>query len=168
MVKFSTTIQKFGAQGEKTGWTYVPISAEIANRLKAGCRQSFRVRGKLDTLEIEAMALIPMGDGKFILPLKADIRKKLGKKKGDTLQLNLSEDKKPYQICAELIDCLQDEPGALDHFNKLSGSHKRYFSKWIESAKTTPTRVKRITMAVNALARGWGFPEMIRAGSNEQ
>nr|MBP8244154.1 YdeI/OmpD-associated family protein [Chitinophagaceae bacterium] len=50
-------------------------------------------------------------------------------------------------------------------FESLTGSHQRYFSKWIDSAKTEPTRVKRITMAVNALAKKWGYGEMIRGGS---
>jgi hypothetical protein len=168
MVKFTTIIEKFGEMGEKTGWTYIPVSAEIAERLKPGCRQSFRVKGKLDALVIEAQALIPVGDGKFILPLKADLRRKLGKKKGDALVVHIEEDKKPYQIDEDLLECLEDEPAALATFNGLTGSHQRYFSKWIESAKTNPTRIKRITMAVNALAKGWGYPEMIRAGKTEQ
>lgn len=168
MVKFTAIIEKFGEMGEKTGWTFVPVSAEIAGRLKPGCRQSFRVKGKLDALAIEAMALIPVGDGKFILPLKADLRKKLGKKKGDPLVVHIGEDKKPYQINADLLECLEDEPSALSTFNSLTGSHQRYFSKWIESAKTNATRIKRISMAVNALAKGWGYAEMIRAGKTEQ
>ncbi len=168
MVKFTTNIEKFGEKGEKTGWTYVLVSAEIAAQLKPGCRQSFRVKGKLDSLAIAAMALIPIGDGMFILPLKADIRKKLGKKRGEALVLQIAADNSPFQICPDLMECLQDEPAALAYFNKLPGSHQRYFSKWIESAKTSPTRIKRITMAVNALSRGWDYPEMIRAGKNEQ
>ncbi|HQV55523.1 MAG TPA: YdeI/OmpD-associated family protein, partial [Chitinophagaceae bacterium] len=44
-----------------------------------------------------------------------------------------------------------------------TGSHQKYFSKWIDAAKTEPTKVKRITMAVNALAKKVGYPEMIRA-----
>lgn len=168
MVKFTINIEKFGEQGEKTGWTYVPVSAEIAAQLKPGCRQSFRVKGKMDSLTIAAMALIPIGNGKFILPLKADIRKKLGKKRGEALVLQLTVDDSPFQICTDLMECLQDEPAALAYFNKLPGSHQRYFSKWIESAKTNPTRIKRITMAVNALSRSWGYQEMIRAGKNEQ
>ena len=168
MVKFTTNIEKFGEKGEKTGWTYILVSAEIATQLKPGCRQSFRVKGKLDSLAFAAMALIPIGDGKFILPLKADIRKILGKKRGDSLVLQIAADDSPFQICPDLMECLQDEPAALAYFNKLPGSHQRYFSKWIESAKTSPTRIKRISMALNALSRGWGYPEMIRAGKNEQ
>ncbi|MEO6220382.1 MAG: YdeI/OmpD-associated family protein, partial [Ginsengibacter sp.] len=64
-------------------------------------------------------------------------------------------------------DCLKDEPPALFFFKSLTGSHQRYFSKWIDDAKTEPTRVKRITMAINALSKNWGYPEMIRSSQGK-
>lgn len=70
---------------------------------------------------------------------------------------------KDYEIDADFLACLQDEPAAFDFFNTLPPGHRNYFSKWIESAKTEPTRAKRIAMAVNALARKWDYGEMIRA-----
>ena len=48
------------------------------------------------------------------------------------------------------------------HFNSLAGSHRNYFSKWIDSAKTEQTKTKRIAMALSALSRGLGYPEMMR------
>ncbi len=168
MVKFSARIEKYGQQGEKTGWTYLLITADMANRLNSGKRQSFRVKGKLDDLEISGMALIPIGDGQFILPLKADLRRLLKKKQGDLLDVRLSVDERPFEFNADFMQCLEDEPLAFEFFKQLTGSHQRYFSKWIDSAKTAPTRDKRIAMAVNALAKKWGYAEMIRAGKNEQ
>ncbi|HVF97457.1 MAG TPA: YdeI/OmpD-associated family protein, partial [Flavisolibacter sp.] len=53
-------------------------------------------------------------------------------------------------------------------FESLTKGHRLYFSKWIESAKTEPTKAKRIAMAVNALAKGWGYPEMMRANKKEK
>jgi uncharacterized protein YdeI (YjbR/CyaY-like superfamily) len=61
-----------------------------------------------------------------------------------------------------LIACLEDEPTAMRFFQKLPGSHQRYFSKWIDSAKGEGTKAKRIALSVNALARGKGYAEMIR------
>lgn len=168
MVRFSAKIEKFGQQGEKTGWTYILISAELASLLKPDNRQSFRVKGKLDDFEISGIALIPIGDGKFILPLKADIRKQIRKNKGDSIKVQIQQDTRPFEINIDFMQCLEDEPSALENFRKLTGSHQRYFSKWIDSAKTLPTRDKRIAMAVSALAKGWGYPEMIRAGKYEQ
>ena len=82
MVSFSTTILKFDKQGEKTGWTYIEIAAVIAEKLNPGVKKGYQVKGKLDNYPFRGFNLLPMGEGKFILALKADVRKKLGKKKG--------------------------------------------------------------------------------------
>ena len=34
MIQFTTTIHKFGVKGEKTGWTYIEIPADLAQQLK--------------------------------------------------------------------------------------------------------------------------------------
>ena len=162
MIRFSTTLLQFGEQGEKTGWTYIEISAANAQKLKPNNKKSFRVKGKLDELAIKQVALIPMGDGKFIMAVNATMRKALGKRKGAKVTVQLEEDKKPLQVSKEFMECLTDEPDAVRHFNTLPPSHQLYFSKWIDSAKTEPTKTKRIAQAVSALAKGWGYPEMIR------
>ncbi len=154
---------QFGAQGEKTGWTYILIPAAVAQKINPGIKKSFRVKGKLDDYSFHGIALLPMGEGDFIMALKAEIRKKIKKGKGAKLNVQLDVDRKPLKISAELLECLQDEPNALDFFHSLAKSHQGYFSKWIESAKTEPTRAKRIAIAVSALARKFGFPEMLRA-----
>jgi hypothetical protein len=162
-VQFTTTILQFAKQGEKTGWTYIEIPADIAQQIKPGNKKSFRVKGKLDEYRIAAIALMPMGGGSFIMPLNAAIRKGTGKRKGATLKAQLEADNKPLKLSAELMECLDDEPKALAFFDTLAPSHKLYFSKWIEGAKTEPTKIKRIAQAVTALSKGRGFSEMIRA-----
>ncbi len=162
-VKFNTVIKQFGQQGEKTGWTYIEIPADLAEKLKPDNKKSFRVKGKLDQHSIEAVALIPMGGGSFIMALNAAMRKEIGKRKGAMLAVQIEEDKKEIELSKDFMECLADDPAAKDFFFTLPKSHQRYFSKWIESAKTEPTKIKRITMAVSALAKKWGFAEMLRA-----
>jgi uncharacterized protein YdeI (YjbR/CyaY-like superfamily) len=60
------------------------------------------------------------------------------------------------------MNCLADDPHALDFFNTLPRGHQNYFSNWIESAKTSETKVKRISQAVQGLAMRMGYGEMIR------
>ena len=43
MVQFTTTIKRFAEQGEKTGWTYFVVPAEIALKINPGQKKSFRV-----------------------------------------------------------------------------------------------------------------------------
>lgn len=163
MIKFNATIHKFGSQGEKTGWTYFEVPAAIAQKLKPGNRREFKVKGKLDAHPVNRISLLPMGGGTFIFVLNAGLRKAIGKKHGAMLTVQLQEDDSAFVFNTDFMDCLEDDPAAKKFFLQLTGSHQRYFSKWIDEAKTETTRVKRITMAVNALSRKWGYPEMIRA-----
>ena len=96
------------------------------------------------------------------------MRKVIGKKQGDKIQVALEADDRKLILSADLITCLKEEPQALAFFKSLSKSHQQYFSKWIESAKTTPTKTKRIVMAVIAMGKRQGFPEMMRENKNLQ
>ena len=162
MVSFTATIKQFSQRGEKTGWYYLDIPADLAELIKPGNKRSFRVKGKLDKHQIKQVSLLPMGQGNFILPVNAIMRKAIRKNKGAMVNVQLAEDKKELAICQELLGCLADEPIALQNFQKLPPSHQRYFSNWITSAKTDPTKAKRIVKSVNALARGLNFGEMFR------
>ncbi|MBC8048028.1 MAG: DUF1905 domain-containing protein [Fimbriimonadaceae bacterium] len=162
-VKFTTLIKKFDRQGEKTGWTYFEIAADFAQKINAGVKTSYRVKGKLDEHKIKAVAILPMGEGNFIMPLNAAMRKAIGKRSGYSLTVQLELDSDEFKFSQDFIECLQDEPKALKHFQSLTGSHQRYFSKWIDDAKTIDTKTKRIALSIKALAQKQGYPEMIRA-----
>ncbi len=162
MVEYKTTILKFDKKGEKTGWTYIDVPADVAEQLMPNNKRSFRVKGKLDRHAIKQVALIPMGNGNFIIPVNAEMRKALGKKEGAQVLVSITVDKAAFKFDEDFIACLEIEPEALSYFKTLSASHQKYFSKWIESAKTVETKVKRITLAVSALSREMGYSEMIR------
>jgi hypothetical protein len=163
MIRYTTTILKFDKQGEKTGWTYIVVPADLAEQLKPSFKKSFRVKGKLDQYIIKQVALLPMGDGNFIMPLNAVMRKAIGKMKGARVDVQLTEDKVAYQLNPEFLECLADEPAALAYFTSLPTSFKNYYSKWIDAAKTEPTRTKRIAIAVSGLANKMDFGEMLRS-----
>lgn len=167
MVQFTTVIRKFGEQGEKTGWTHIIIPADIAQELIPGNKKSFRVKGKLDDFPIAGIALMPMGAGEFVMPLNAAIRKGIHKKEGAMLNVKLEVDKKEIKPPAEFVECLKDEPVAYEHYFSLAKSHQLYFTRWINDAKTEPTKTKRIAQAVNALSKKFDFGTMIRTIKKE-
>jgi hypothetical protein len=168
MVQYTTTILKFDKQGDKTGWTYIEVPEKIALQLKPGNKKAFRVKGCLDAFSFEGLSLIPMGGGNFILALNAIIRKGIGKTKGALVKVQLTVDKTPVLPPPELLECLADEPAALEHFNSFAKSHQNYFTKWIESAKTDETKAKRIAQAVTALCHKMDFGAMIRAAQKKR
>jgi len=167
MVNFKAEIERFSKMGEKTGWTFVNISEAIATQIKPGCKKSYRVKGKLDNVPIAGLALVPMGEGNFILALKSSLRKELKKEEGAILHLELEEDKDfKIEMPEDLEMCLADEQHLLDNFLKLPKGHQNYFINWLNSAKTEPTRTKRLTQIVIAMDKKMEFGEMIRANKS--
>ncbi len=162
MIKFTTTILKFEKKAEKTGWTYIDIPATQAKKLKDS-KVTFRVKGSLDQYAFEKIALLPMGEGHFILPINATMRKNVGKREGEKLTVTLALDESKRILSPDLMACLEEDHQAMTFFKSLAPSHQQYFSNWIESAKTTQTKTKRIVMAVIGLSKKQDYGEMIRS-----
>jgi len=163
MIHFKAEIERFETMGEKTGWSYVFIHAALASEMKPGCKKSFRVKGKIDQLEVSGLATMPMGEGDFIIALKGELRKKLKKEAGATVELYLEEDKNfKIEMPEDLEICLSEEEHLMRNFLKQPKSHQNYYINWINQTKTEPTRTKRIVMTVKAMDKGQDFGTMMR------
>ncbi|MEI9919713.1 MAG: YdeI/OmpD-associated family protein [Bacteroidota bacterium] len=162
MIRFTALIQQDSRDPEKKGWSFIIINKTLSTKLNPGVRTGFRIKGKLDNLEIKQTSILPVKGERFMLPINAAMRKATGKKAGDKLTLQLEVDSAKVKLSADLLVCLKDEPTAEKYFKTLPPSHQRYFSKWIEDAKTETTRAKRITMAVTSLSQQKHFGMMIR------
>jgi hypothetical protein len=162
MINFSSPLMKFSEKGEKSGWTYVKIPSSVAARLHDKDKRSFRVKGSIGEHSFSGLALLPMGEGDYILPVNADMQKAIGKRAGAIVELRLEKDSQELRLPPELLECLSDEPGALDHFNNLKKGERNYFIKWICAARTDETRSKRMAMSIEAFLAKLDFGAMIR------
>jgi hypothetical protein len=169
MIKFKGIIEQFGAKGEKTNWTYILIPMDISEQLKPNVKVSFRVKGVLDQQAISGKALIPYGEGNYILVLNKPLIKCLKKGINDSVQLVLEEDKDfKLEIPEDLEFCLEDTENGIQNFYKLAPSHRKYFINWINEAKTESTRVKRLSQTVQAMELKMGYGEMIKFNRAKQ
>jgi hypothetical protein len=164
MIILKAEIERFASMGEKTGWSYIFIPAALSNELNPGCKVSYRVKGLLDQVPIQGIGVIPMGAGDFIMALKASLRKQLKKEAGAELlvQLQLDPDFK-IELPLELELCLDDDERCKANFLKLPKSHQNYYINWYNSAKTEPTKIKRLTLIMKAMENNMSFSEMMRA-----
>lgn len=74
-------------RSERDGaWTY-GVLTDSGDRL--GTRRAIRVEGRIDDASV-ALTLLPMGGGRHMLPVNADLRRRLGKDAGDTVHARLT------------------------------------------------------------------------------
>jgi len=145
-------LQKYPGKG---GWTYAMISEILPSK-----RSPFgwvKVKGDIDGFELKNYKLLPLGNGNLFLPVRAEIRKKIGKKDGDWVNVVLYADNTPTEIPEEFLFCLKEEPVAYDTFLSYTDGQRKEFIDWIYSAKTEDTRVKRIVETLDRLVRRQKF-----------
>lgn len=147
LIKGVYTVQRFRAKG---GWTYISIPEIIEQELwKTG---GIKVKGSVDDHIIQQLRLMRTRDMVF-LPLSASIRKATRKKEGDKVSIILFEDESELSIPADLQECLEDEPAALEYFVSLTEGYKREYIAWINAAKQPATKAGRISKMIGKLLK---------------
>ncbi len=163
MYSFTSIIYRYSSKGEKSGWTYVEIPDDIILKLKLPNKKGFRIKGLMDDVRFEKLSTYPIGEGKFIIAINAEMKKKLGKKEGAMLSINFEKDSAKAPESKELLIALKEDPIALKLFKTQLLSHQNYFHRYVDTAKGADTKAGRIVNVINAMYRKQDFGEMMRS-----
>jgi hypothetical protein len=140
-------LQKFPGKG---GWTYAEIPEILQN--KNNPFVWVKVKGSIDFFELKQYKLMPMGNGKLFLPVRAEIRKKIKKEAGDFVNVILYSDESPLIIPVEIIECFKNESQKLyDTFIGYTDGEQKTYLDWIYSAKTEETKADRISKMMSRI-----------------
>lgn len=158
MPKNAARTWKFTAPLERmTGrfaWSYVEFPHDVKELF--GKRGEVRVKTLINGVAADR-ALMPTKSGYHILVLGGDLRKKAGiERPGDMVKVELWLDPEPNRIdipeaLAETLDFIPEMKAAWD---KLMPGMKRNMCYWVGSAKTEPTRAKRIAELLRRFEAG--------------
>ena len=144
-------LEKFPGKG---GWTFARIP-----EIKPDGKAPFgwvKVSGTVDNYNFGILRLMPMGNGELFFSLNASIRKIIKKQAGDKVHLILYRVPELQSIPDEIIECLKEDPAALEAFNFCTESQKLEFVRYIYDAKTETQKAERLVQLLeklNGLAR---------------
>lgn len=149
LVDKSCLLEKYPGKG---GWTYAAIPEVLQN--KNNPFGWVKVKGTIDGYELKNYKLMPMGNGRLFLPVKAEIRKKIGKQKGDYVHIILYADDSMLKIPQEILECFEDEPKrVLETFLSFTEGEQKAYLDWIYEAKTEDTKADRILKMMERLKK---------------
>ncbi|MCA9271416.1 MAG: DUF1905 domain-containing protein [Phycisphaerales bacterium] len=134
------------------GGAYVEIPFDVE---KVFGSKRPKVKATFDGEPYRGTAVRMGTDCHLLIVLKA-IREKIGKEAGDKVKVTIEPDTAPRVIKApkDFAAAMKAELAAAAFWKELSYTHKREYVQWIEEAKKTETRDRRIAKAIVMLAEG--------------
>ncbi|PZX54561.1 bacteriocin resistance YdeI/OmpD-like protein [Algoriphagus ratkowskyi] len=146
IVEGTFILERFPGKG---GWTFIKLSGDLITTGKAF--GMMEISGSIDEYTFEDKHLMPMGNGYVFLPVAKPIRKAIGKEEGDKVKIRFFRKEVPNKLPQELIDCLNDDPGKLELFKKLTKIEQQRWIEHIYSTEDIDCRSIRIIKLLDSL-----------------
>jgi len=149
--KFKAAIQEAGGNG---AYVLFPYDAQA----EFGTRGRIRVIASFDGVPY-AGSLVKYGHPQHMLPIPKNIRERIGKGPGDTVEVVIKRDEsvRTLEVPPAFAKLMKKE-GVSATFEKLSYTHRKEYCRWISEAKKEETRQARLTKAVAMLKKGVKTP----------
>jgi Bacteriocin-protection, YdeI or OmpD-Associated/Domain of unknown function (DUF1905) len=103
--------------------------------------------------------LFTMG-GRALLGLNRGVREAAKVEPGQEVSVELERDNEPrtVEVPSDLAAALDADPVVRETFDDLSYTHRKEYVRWIEEAKRTETRTRRVEKSVEMLRDGIKTP----------
>ena len=144
---FTAVIQNAGGGG---AFVEVPFDVEAAFGSKRP-----KIKAMIEGVPYRGI-LTRMGTDCHILGIRKDIREQVGKTFGDEVSITVEPDIEPrvIEVPAELKKAFQTDKEAKTLFDKLSYTHQKEYTAWINEAKREETRQNRVVKTIEMLRKG--------------
>lgn len=123
-----------------------------------GTRGKVPIRAKFEGVPY-AGSLIKYGHPQHMLPMLKAIRDQIGKRPGETVEVELWKDDAPrtLEVPAAFEQAMR-KGGVTRVFESLSYTHRKEYCRWITEAKKEETRQHRLQKAIEMLKKGVRTP----------
>ena len=121
---------------------YLPVPPQVSKQFKNTDR---RVKCILNGKVNIHCALMPKGEGAYMILMHKDLRKKLNAALGDSVRIQLEKDTTEYGIplSEELKELWEIDPEAYEVFHTLTKGKQRSLIYIVNQGKRSETRVKK-------------------------
>lgn len=144
--EFDAVIQKH--EGIDAGFIEFPYDVQA----EFGASGQVKVLAYFDGLEYRG-SLAKMGHHCHCLGLTQKVRNTIGKHPGDVVHVVIQQDTAPriVEIPEDLKKLMAEDKEITNFFDSLSYTHQKEYAEWINSAKKSETRAKRLEQVIALL-----------------
>lgn len=127
------------------------LPEEVAVHLPLAAHPRLRVEGEIADVPI-ANAFIPAGGGRHYVIVSPEVITGAGLRLGDPVEMRFAiADQDHVDMPPALVSALREDARAQEAFDALTPGKQRMLAQHVVSAKTDPTRAKRVGEALEAL-----------------
>jgi hypothetical protein len=151
---FEAEIEKFGVGRDRKIWYNVLfLPPDLRSQLPFDTYPRLRVEGEIADVPI-ANAFIPAGDGRNYVIVSPQVLRDAGVGLGDWVEMRFRiADQNHVDVPEALNVALRADPAAQTDWDSLSPGRKRMVVQHVLSAKSSPTRQRRVAEALDAVLR---------------
>ena len=149
VIRFKARLVQHSRAEKTDAWALFNVPKAVSKKL----RGITTVEGTINGHPFRA-ALEPNASGRHTLRVNKAMRNGVGADAGDTVNLAVLGPEPPPKIPADLRAAMTSSHKAKSLWQDLSTIGRRDYIRWIESAKTSETRARRVRRTVEQLSSG--------------